>query len=130
LPRFVALAILSGHGWLIAAGTLIVLGAPLTSGLLYDAALHALFLGFVLAMVFGHAPLVLPAVLATPIAFHAGFYLPLVVLELSLAARVAGDLGGAVVLARAGGLGNAIAILLFVASVLVGVTRGRAGRDG
>ena len=128
LPRFVALAVLGGHVWLVVAGVLVALAAPLESGLLYDAALHALFLGFVLGMVFAHAPIIFPAVLGAPLAFHGSFYADLALLEISLAARIVGDLTGAVEVARWGGLGNGLALASFLASTVIAAMRGRAAR--
>lgn len=58
LPRYVAAAVLSGAVWLAFAGLqLSVAGLP-PGGPQYDAALHAVFIGFVLSMVMAHAPLV------------------------------------------------------------------------
>ena len=57
LPRYVAACLLAGYFWLGLAGALIALATA------YDAALHAFFVGFVFSMVFGHAPVILPAVL-------------------------------------------------------------------
>ncbi len=51
----------------------------------YDAALHALTLGFVFSMVFGHAAIIFPAVLRVAVPYHPTFYLPLALLHLSLA---------------------------------------------
>ena len=92
LTRFIAVCLLSGYFWL-AAGALVLLGAgelaPGTAG--YDAALHALLLGFVFSMVFGHAPIIFPAVLRVTVPYHASFYLPLALLHLSLILRLGGD---------------------------------------
>ena len=38
----------------------------------YDAAVHALALGFVFSMVFGHAPIIFPAVLRVPVPYQPG----------------------------------------------------------
>ena len=50
---------------------------------------------FVFAMVFGHAPIIFPAVLRVTVPYHPVFYAPLVLLQASLALRVAGDAAGA-----------------------------------
>jgi hypothetical protein len=52
--------------------------------------LHTLFLGFVFAMIFGHAPIIPPAVLRISETFSGSFYAPLILLHLSLALRVEG----------------------------------------
>ena len=64
LTRFIAVCLLSGYAWLAVGGAIIVVAGGLAPGSpSYDAALHALALGFVFAMVFGHAPIIFPAVL-------------------------------------------------------------------
>jgi hypothetical protein len=119
LTRYVAVCILSGYFWLAVSGAL-ALGLPVgEAGFRYDAALHALFVGFVFAMVFGHAPVVLPAVAGIRLPFRPVFYLPLAVLHLSLALRVGADLAAADSLRALGGLANAAAVVLFVATVVI-----------
>ncbi|HEX6266540.1 MAG TPA: hypothetical protein VFZ81_06545, partial [Burkholderiales bacterium] len=83
LPRYVAVCLLAGYFWLALGGALIALS------LAYDAALHAIFVGFVFSMVFGHAPVILPAVLRVSLPYHAILYAPLILLHASLAVRVA-----------------------------------------
>jgi hypothetical protein len=94
----------------------------------YDAAVHALALGFVLAMVFGHAPIIFPAVLRVPVPYHPAFYAPLALLHLSLVVRLAGDATGRFEWTRAGGLLNALAIAAFILGTAVAVTRGLSTR--
>src|SRR5699024_2813285 len=64
LTRFIAICLLMGYFWLVVAGLigLAVRGSLLELTWVYDAILHAVFLGFVFSMVFGHAPIILPAV--------------------------------------------------------------------
>lgn len=130
LPRYSAACILSGSAWLVAAGLLALWAGGLHGGPLYDALLHAIFVGFVFAMIFGHAPIVVPAVLGVALPFHRTFYLPLAALHLSLGLRVAGDLADAVAVRRWGGLLNAAAILLFAAAAIYGRVRGGPGQQG
>jgi len=116
LTRYMAACLLSGYVWLAAAGAVcITLGLP-EAGPVYDAVLHSLFVGFVFAMVFGHAPVILPSVLKVKLPFHRGFYAPLALLHLSLVLRVAGDLTAHQELRQWGGLLNAVAILVFLAT--------------
>lgn len=126
LTRFIAVCLLSAYAWL-AIGALIALlsGGIAPGNLNYDAALHAILLGFVFSMVFGHAPIIFPAVLRVPVPYHPTFYVPLIVLHVSLAARVAGDLLGAFPLRSAGGMFNALALLLFIAGMIGAVVRGK-----
>ena len=77
--------------------------------------LHALFLGFVMSMVFGHAPVILPSVLRVPLPYRPIFYLHLGLLHLGLLLRVAGgDLAGSAEAWHWGGVLNVIALLVFI----------------
>lgn len=118
LPRFVAIGVLLGAAWLAVSGAaMAALGLPAV-GPVRDAVLHAVLVGFVLSMVFAHAPIILPAVARIEIPFHAALYLPVAVLHASLIARVAGDLLGLATMRTAGGVGNALALMtLFVAAL-------------
>jgi hypothetical protein len=109
LPRYVAACLLAGYFWLGLGGALIALSTA------YDAALHTVFVGFVFSMVFGHAPVILPAVLRVRFPYHPLLYLPLVLLHASLAVRV-------FVSAPLGAWGNAAAIALFILTALLLVT--------
>ena len=119
LTRYIAAALLSGYAWL-AIGALIALAAPefAPGRPAWDAALHAWFLGFVFSMIFGHAPIIAPALLKVSLPYSAWFYLPLALLHLTLAERIAGDLLLMPALRERGALGNAIAIALFVLTIL------------
>lgn len=90
LTRFIAVCLLSGYFWLALGGAVIAGWGLAPGGPAYDAALHALLLGFVFAMVFGHAPIIFPAVLRVAVPYHPVFYAPLVLLHASLALRLAG----------------------------------------
>jgi hypothetical protein len=125
LTRFIAVALLSGYVWLGAAAVIAIAAGGLFVAPFYDATLHAVFLGFVFSMVFGHAPIILPAVTHLAVRFHPAFYLHLALLHLSLAARLAGDLTGSRDWRGLGALLNAVALLVFVANTAVGVWRGR-----
>ena len=125
LTRFIAVCLLLGFGWLAVAGALSVLYGGDTAGLRYDARLHSLFLGFVFSMIFGHAPIILPAVLGVPLRFGDRFYAPLILLQASLVLRVAGDLAGWFEVRRWGGLLNEVALLGFLLLVAQAVRRSR-----
>jgi hypothetical protein len=125
LPRFAALCLLSGYVWLGAAGAIALAFGGVPAGPYYDALLHAIFLGFVFSMIFGHAPIIFPAVLGVPVAFHRFFYAHLVLLHASLLARVIADLSFAMEARRWAGLLNGVALLLFIASTAYSVLRAR-----
>ena len=117
LTRYIAVCLLAGYVWLGAAGALLFTSEAVTPGVSYDAVLHSIFVGFVVSMIFGHAPIVFPAVLRRPLPYRRVFYLPLVVLHASVAMRLSGDLIEALGRLRVwGGLWNAVAIGLFAAT--------------
>ncbi|MCA1975121.1 MAG: hypothetical protein LDL44_19990 [Caenispirillum sp.] len=125
LTRFIAVCLLSGYAWLLLAGAIMLVGGLAPGSAAYDAALHALMLGFVFSMVFGHAPVIFPAVLRVAVPYHPLFYAPLVLLHLSLAVRLAGDAAGAFEWRSVGGLLNAIALAAFLLNTVAAVVRGR-----
>ena len=125
LTRFVAVSLLSGYLWLGVAGLLGLRFGGLAAGLHYDAWLHAIFLGFVFAMIFGHAPIIFPAVLGVPVPFRPAFYSHLALLHLSLVLRVVGDVAAWWPGRLWGGLLNAVAVLLFLANMARAVLGGR-----
>ncbi len=113
LPRYAAVCLLSGYAWLALAGALWgIFGRPAADGL-YDAALHAVFLGFVMSMVFGHAPVILPAVLRVRLPYHRVLYGPLALLHAALLVRIAGDLGGVAAVRTVGGVLGEVALPAF-----------------
>jgi hypothetical protein len=115
LTRFIAACLLPGYVWLIIGGGLwLAFGVQYTNGLIYDAMLHSLFLGFVFSMIFGHAPIIIPAVMNIDMDYRPVFYAHLGLLHISLIVRVAGDLVGSAPLRMWGGLFNVIAILIFL----------------
>ena len=118
LPRFVALALLPGYAWLGVGGILWLRHGAVLAGPAHDAELHAIFLGFVFSMIFGHAPVIFPGVLGIAIPFRRGFYAHLALLHAGLALRIAGDLAGNPRLARWGGMLNATAIALFLLATI------------
>jgi len=114
LSRYMAVCLLSGYAWLGVAGvawTCMSVGLPGR-----DAALHALGLGFIVSMVMGHAPVILPAVARIKLLFGPWFYAPLVLLHASLALRLGGGLANRD-LQSAGAVLNALALALFIATV-------------
>lgn len=115
VTRFMAVCLLGGYAWLGVGGAIAALTAVALPGLVYDAMLHAVFIGFVISMVFAHAPIIFPAVLGLPLAYRPAFYLHVGLLHGSLILRLAGDLVDVLGRWRVwGGLLNAIALLLFI----------------
>jgi hypothetical protein len=129
LTRFIAVCLLAGYVWLAIGAALFASGAATAPGsAAHDAALHAITLGFVFSMVFGHAAIILPAVTRFAVPYHASFYAPLVLLQLSLVVRLAGDTASDPAWTRAGGLLNALALAAFLLNTMAAVLRGRRAR--
>ena len=119
------MCLLSGYAWLAVGGAIIVAAGGLAPGApSYDAALHALALGFVFSMVFGHAPIILPAVLRVAVPYHPIFYLPLALLHVSLVVRLAGDATAQVRLDSHRRNVQCAALAAFIASTASAVARG------
>ncbi|WP_369680285.1 hypothetical protein [Polaromonas sp. AET17H-212] len=114
LSRYMAVCLLGGYAWLAVAGVAwagTALGLPLR-----DAALHALGLGFIVSMMMGHAPVILPAIARIKLQFGAFFYVPLTVLHLSLLLRLVAGMAGDPLRSTGAAL-NAAAIALFAATI-------------
>jgi len=114
LTRYIALCLFSGFIWLGISGVLFTALGALYAGPFYDAALHSLFVGFVMSMIFGHAPIIFPAILGRQINFFRIFYLHLGLLHLSLLVRIVVDQLSNQAIRQWGGLLNEVAILLFL----------------
>lgn len=121
LTRYIAVCLLSGYFWLAVGGCV-----ALVSGL-RDAALHAVLLGFVFSMVFGHAPIIFPAVVKLAVPYTPAFYAHLGLLHAGLLARVVGDLAVVTEWRDAGAAMNAAALALFLLNTITAVVRGRLG---
>jgi hypothetical protein len=128
LTRYIAVCLLTGYFWLAVGGAVIAAAGLAAGNAAYDAALHALLLGFVFSMVFGHAPIIFPAVLRVAVPYHSGFYAPLALLHASLLLRLAGDAAAVFDWQRWGALLSALALLAFVANTAAAVVRGRRRR--
>lgn len=115
LTRFIAVCLLFGYGWLAASGAIVLAAGGMFPGTFsYDAALHALMVGFVFSMVFGHAPIIFPAVARIAVPYHPGFYFPLLLLHVSLVVRIVGDMAALPAWRSLGGLLNVAAVLAFI----------------
>jgi hypothetical protein len=125
VTRYIAWNLLMGYVWLAVSGIIGLTYGTLVAGPIYDAWLHALFLGFSFSMIFAHALIILPALLKITLPFHRGFYLPPILLHLSLIMRIAGDLLPQQTLRQWGGLLNAVSILLFFFIVIITVIQNK-----
>lgn len=117
LTRFMAICLLTGYVWLAVGGVLWLSFGTLADGSAFDAMLHAIFLGFVMGMIFAHAPVILPSVIHVVVPYQKRFYWHFALLHVSLLIRlVGGDLFGDRLCWQIGGALNEVAILTFIAS--------------
>lgn len=124
LTRYIARCLFAGFIWLIVGGGLMLGIGAQYAGPYYDALLHIVFVGFVMSMIFGHAPIIFPAILQAQIIFQPAFYIHLFLLHLSLSVRVAGDMASLHLLRQWGGLLNEVAIVLFLGMTGFAVWKG------
>lgn len=133
LARFAAVCLLLGYGWLLITAVTLLLLPPATTAFGHDAAVHTVAVGFVLSMVFAHAPVILPAVVGVRVRYLPTLYVPVVVLQIGVAARLLGDFAQSGALVAAGAW-LTVAALLVYAGILAATalangaaTRQRAG---
>ncbi|WP_119071960.1 hypothetical protein [Aggregatilinea lenta] len=124
LPRFIAACLLTGYAWLGIGGLLSLKYGAVIGGFHYDAVLHAVLLGFVFSMIFGHAPIIIPAVLKLRVPFKNSFYLHFALMHGALALRVIGDLSGHMGARQWGGLLNVVAVVVFLLNTVGAVRNG------
>lgn len=124
LTRYIAYCLFAGFLWLGLGGILQLYFGGVYAGPYYDAALHAVFVGFVISMIFGHAPIIFPAILGAPVIYRPAFYAHLILLHLSLIIRILGDLTDQLAVRRWGGFLNEAAILLFLGMTVYSLIKG------
>ncbi|SCY93987.1 hypothetical protein [Microvirga guangxiensis] len=123
--RFMAACMLAGYAWLGAAGLSLIWFPPGESGLGYDVALHAILIGFVLSMVFGHALIILPAVARVRLRYGPVLYAPLILLHASMILRASAGIAGWEAGRMASGILTLIALVSFAASLAIASRNGR-----
>lgn len=108
--RFLGITLLSGYSWLLFTGLIASLSSR--SPWLYDAVLHAFFIGFVLTMIMAHAPIIFPSLLGLNVKpYHSVLYVWVGLLQASIVLRVIGDLSQNLSQRQWGGLINGVAFL-------------------
>ena len=105
---------LAGYGWLALGGYLWLLYGQST-GFAYDASVHAIFLGFVMSMIFAHAPIIITSVIRRHLPYHPVLFLPVAVLHGGLALRILADVSRHTLAYQVGGLTTIAAVLVFLA---------------
>lgn len=116
LPRFAAVALLSGYVAMLFTG--IFLLALNDQSLAYDAVVHTYFLGFVFSMIFAHGPIIMPGVLGISFKpYHKILYAWLMLLHLSWIIRISGDIILDLDMRRISGIVSVCAILCYFATI-------------
>jgi hypothetical protein len=110
--------LITAYIWLGITGLFMAYGSYF--GLLYDAALHTFFLGFVFSMIFAHAPVILPAVLRLRVnLFSPTLYIWFVFLQATLLLRISGVFSATAPYKQLAGLLNGIAIIGFFINMAI-----------
>jgi hypothetical protein len=117
--RFAASALLAAYGWLVVGGAAWIAWAAGAGTA--DVAIHALALGFTFSAVLAHAPVVVPALARVRLPFRRAFYVPLILLHVSLLARVGAALAQAPLSHAA--MANAFALAAFALLVVAPARR-------
>jgi len=123
VTRYMATAILFGYVWLAVAAVTLLFGHP--AGAAYDAVVHAVFLGYTMSMIMAHATTILPAVLRIALPYRPAFWVPLILLQVSLVVRLwLGDGFGWEAGWRIGGVLGIATLVLFFATAIVSAILG------
>jgi hypothetical protein len=121
LTRFIAICLLSGYFWLGVNGLIAVYSGASFIENYYDSFLHSFFLGFIFSMIFGHAPVIFPAVLKVQMNYSSRFYIHLLLLHLSLFLRVLAGLFGLAYLLKISTMLNALVLLFFIVNTITSI---------
>lgn len=124
--RFFAVCMLLGYAWLGFAGLALLLHAPTATTFGYDIALHAVLLGFVISMVFGHALIILPAVTLWRVVYTPLLYGPLTLLHAAMLLRAVSGMADWPFSRQISGPLAVLAIIAFI--IVMAVTTLRARR--
>lgn len=123
LPRYIAACLLAGYVWLGVGGLLAAWHGAIYAGPDYAVVLHAFLLGFVFSMIFGHAPIIIPALTGLQVNYSPILYGHLILLHTTLLYRTYGNITHEFSVRQWGGLLNAAAILLFMAVTAITMVR-------
>jgi hypothetical protein len=116
--RYEATCMLAGHAWIAVAGLLLV-ASPSEGTFGYDIALHAVLIGFVLSMVFGHALTILPTLARIQVHYVPLLYGPLLLLHASVALRIGSGIVGWDAGRKGSGIVTLAALMTFVTSLVL-----------
>ena len=118
LHRYIAINLIAAYCWLMVSGILLFFTPSFK--FIYDATIHAFFLGFTFSMIFAHGPIILPGIAGSrKKPFHVSLYGWTFVLHFSILLRLAGDFISLPGIRAIAGLLNMIAITGFFIHVLI-----------
>lgn len=118
LNRYMALTLCCGYIWMGLTGVFYIIDGWVAVP--YDVLVHCFFLGFVFSMIFAHAPIILPAVLKSPVKpFHPLLYLLISLFQGSLVVRMLADFQLFNSMRQIGGMLNGVLILLFLITLMI-----------
>jgi hypothetical protein len=120
-----AQALVLGYAWLL-VGAVLGLAERWWPMLAAGPAWHAVLLGFVFAMVFGHAPIILPALARIEPRYTPWLRWPVWILGASLLLRIGASGFGHPVLLAVAGAGHALAIAWYAVVMVRAARQGRA----
>jgi hypothetical protein len=116
--RYIAWCMLIGYAWLGIGGFIAICVGAVYAGFEYDMLIHAVVVGFVFSMIFGHAPLIFPALTGHEIRFTSFFYGCLIILHIAVIMRISGDVAMNFDVRMWASMINAVAVLLFLGLIL------------
>lgn len=114
LAGYIAVCMISSYVWLAVSGVLSFVFAGIVSGPLYDAFIHTFFLGFLMFMVFGHGPVLVPSLLGLFLNMRKSLWAVPLLLHASLLLRVLGNMWNEGMWRKVGGLLNVGVIAYFL----------------
>ncbi len=129
IHRYLALNMMTGYSWLVAAGALYVVSGSLD--LPIQLRVHSFYLGFVFHAIIAHAPLILPAFvgIGRPL-YSRWLYGSTVLLTPSLVIRFAGISTGVLGAYLLGVALNAVSVAVLAAALILRALRERRGEAG
>ena len=116
--RYSGIVLLAGYVWLLVTAFFLMAGN--VNAFYYDATLHSFFIGFVISMIFSHAPIILPAVLKLPVKpYRPVLYVWFLLMQLSLITRMIADVKAMPLVRKYAGMINGLTLLLFFITIAV-----------
>jgi len=117
LSGYVAFCLVAGYVWLAVAGVLSIRYAGLVSGGFYGAFVHAFFLGFLMSVLFGHGPILIPSMLGLYLTLRKSMSVGPYLLQAGLLLQAGGGFFSYAPARQWGGMLSAAAILYFVVTL-------------